>query len=305
MRKKYLDFNSYQLSVIVGSLLGDGCLSSLRGDNSNSYFSKSQAIRRKEYIDWHVNVFSKFTSGTKIYENSVNNKKFLKACFSTKTHPLLTKLRKKWYPNGIKIVPKDIKLDELSFAIWFLDDGSNYLKSRNIKLATYGFLKKDVEFLCKIIKRDLGFKCHRTKSNIIILLAESYFDAIKIIKKYNSFSCFSYKTEARVHERRIISKKMKKEIKNLYLKGTPAKVIAEKYNIDPHYVYVNFRKFKKNPNINTNNTTGYRNIYYDKFSKNWRVIIENNGKKHDLGRHKDIKDALNVLNAWKKTNNCF
>lgn len=41
-----------------------------------------------------------------------------------------------------------------------------------------------------------------------------------------------------------------------------------------------------------NNTSGHKNIYWDKNRKLWCVEIKVNGKKHHLGRYADIKHAI-------------
>lgn len=85
--------------------------------------------------------------------------------FYTKRSLDFTKFRKLWYPDGKKIIPKDLDISPLSLAIWFCNDGCLIVTKQStcIKIATNGFSKSDVEFLQRNLKDkyDLNIKLCR------------------------------------------------------------------------------------------------------------------------------------------------
>jgi len=79
----------------------------------------------------------------------------------------LLPIYKQWYPNGKKIVPKNIELTPLTCRQWYIGDGSlGYEKNgkAHITLYTIGFIVSDVEWLKKQLIK-LGFKATRQPSN--------------------------------------------------------------------------------------------------------------------------------------------
>ena len=65
--------------------------------------------------------------------------------------------RKRWYPEGKKIVPKDLELTNLTLATWYMDDGCLVKRKSpkhkpNVVFSTNGFLHKDVLFLSELLK---------------------------------------------------------------------------------------------------------------------------------------------------------
>lgn len=81
---------------------------------------------------------------------------------SVKTGVWVRQQRERWYPNGVKIVPRDVVLEDVTLAMWFMDDGcgkaltwsekEEYQSRRKgpwVSLATHGFTDEDIEFLIK------------------------------------------------------------------------------------------------------------------------------------------------------------
>lgn len=63
-----------------------------------------------------------------------------------------------WYPDGKKIVPKNISLTPTTLLHWHIGDGSTGKKQ--IFLYTQRFPKADVEFLSKLIEKEIGIETH-------------------------------------------------------------------------------------------------------------------------------------------------
>ena len=180
---KHFIFNQEQLSIINGSLLGDGHISG-RLSKKVSYFTKTQAGRRRKYLEWHVDKFPLFSSVSDGW-TILNGKNFSRSVFRTYSDTSLFELRQKWYPNGKKIVPLDLELDPLSIAIWFFDDGSNHVKKRQVKFATYCFTRAEVEFLADQFLMKFYVKCGISKKNEIVVRTESYKTFIDLVKPFH------------------------------------------------------------------------------------------------------------------------
>lgn len=150
--------NKITEQFIKACLLGDGSISPV---NNGARFSIGHKIEHLQYDlaieealgDFAIknrNIISGY--GTKMTQ--VN---------SCSTEALL-KLRKEWYPKGIKIIPKDLSwMDDLAIAIWYMDDGSlshHYKQEDRADFATNGFTEKDVKRLAFILHTKYNVDCN-------------------------------------------------------------------------------------------------------------------------------------------------
>lgn len=113
-------------------------------------------------------------------------------CWHSKscTHPLITELRTKWYPDGIKIVPKDLTLSSLCCYWWYLGDG--YLRDYNLRLCTQGFTDTDILRLINLLSV-IGIKSQFTKSSrVITILSQSCSKFLQYIGNCQ-MACYKYK----------------------------------------------------------------------------------------------------------------
>lgn len=72
--------------------------------------------------------------------------------------------RARWYPQGLKVVPRDLRLTPICVAQWFWGDGS-YSPDGTLILYTNGFTPEDVDFLATRIEEDLGVEAHAARTN--------------------------------------------------------------------------------------------------------------------------------------------
>lgn len=200
------DLTSRQAEILTGSLLGDGSLPTIK--NCNCFFSKPQKADRKEYISWCYDELTPYSR--RIYEASHLGIKRLNGKIVTdlsksrtsctlycSMHPVFTALRKQWYPEGKKIVPKDIALTPLTLAVWFADDGScSSRDKRRVRISTNGFSIEDVEVLIAKLSSTFGIMANYNlvdgKPVIAIPVAYrgKFFD---IIAPHFIWNCFQYK----------------------------------------------------------------------------------------------------------------
>ena len=187
------EISEIQKSIITGSLLGDGCINN--PEYGNSQFIKNQCLKHRDYLVWHVEQFNPLDVALKDSDNYAEGKCYKRCNFTTQTHPYLTMLREQWYPEGKKIVPRSLSLDPLALAVWYFDDGSNYIKrnKHQIKLHTCAFSKEDCEFLITLLHREFGIASRLQKRNRIYIERLSYDIFIDIVSPYMLWDCFRHK----------------------------------------------------------------------------------------------------------------
>ena len=180
-----------QDQVLIGGLLGDFYLYQ-NVNHFNAGIASGRAVKDKKYMEYEYDLFKDFCNDgikERNYFDKRTNKTYYGVWFRTRVSKVFTPYKKKWYPNGTKIVPQDLKLTPLICAIWFCDDGSVIRVSKTnckLQLATDGFKKKEVEFLSSLLQKEIGgeFKVYAKEGNFVIC---AYHDtAIKFIKYIQS-----------------------------------------------------------------------------------------------------------------------
>ena len=180
---------------IDGELLGDGCL------HSYSKYSACFCYSSKylEYINYVTDILNSFgikQAGSFVKEY---NKEFGKYVYHycSLNYVELLPIRKRWYPNGKKIIPRDLKLTPLLLRQEYISDGS--LRHRKIgrpyvTLCTIGFLTEDVKWLVEHVNK-LGFKATKwICKNVIQISAYSTEDFLDYIGEC-PVQCYQYKWE--------------------------------------------------------------------------------------------------------------
>jgi len=194
--KDILDDNL--IEWIDGFSLGDGYIS------KNNYFS--WCLKHKEFSDYMANIFRPLLPVTRSYTTkeykytNINRTIRPKKLFmgSTKSHPDIMIQRRRWYPDGKKIVPKDVNLTSKSVLLWYLGDGLliKLTKSVCIELCTDGFSKKCIDLLAeKLNKLDIFSSIKKNKKNQyrIIINLNSIRRFFCLIGWESPIKCYDYK----------------------------------------------------------------------------------------------------------------
>lgn len=178
--KSKLNLTSRQISILIGSLLGDGTLR-VGYKAANANFKIEQGLVQKGYCLWKYDNFKEWvlTPPKLSYRYHDNGERYEKSWwFRTVRHPKITFFRNLFYnKQGRKIIPKNIGqfLDPLSFAVWIMDDG--YLSKKGIyDISTYSFKENEIHILQRALMdkfqitgkyfsdRDKGFRMYFPKS---------------------------------------------------------------------------------------------------------------------------------------------
>lgn len=158
--KSKLSLTPDQISILIGSILGDGTLRLAKGA-INVNFKVEQGLVQKDYVFWKYNNFKEWVLTPPKISYRYNNEriKYKKSWwFRTFNHPEITCFHKLFYPNGKKIVPISIDkyLNPLALAVWIMDDGS--FNRSMYDISTYSFTEKEVKHLLKIFKSKFNIK---------------------------------------------------------------------------------------------------------------------------------------------------
>lgn len=150
------NLNAEQKEHILGSLLGDGSIE-MGKLAKNARLCICRQTKDKDYVKWQALIFNNLCEDNclkhSVFFDKRTNKYYYRTYFRTRNCPIITEYWKKWYPDKIKIVPRDIAFSPISLLIWFLDDGCvHFDKSKNcsvlrLDLSTMGFTKDENIFL--------------------------------------------------------------------------------------------------------------------------------------------------------------
>lgn len=187
--KQGLKLNPIQRQIIVGTVLGDGHLTSYNGLYYSLMFE--HGFSQKAYIEWKYSYFTEWVrTPPKLKNQLVNGKLYQKVWFSTLSHVALRFYGKLFYPNGKKVVPPMISklLTPLGLAVWFMDDGS--IKSKEHKaliLNTQCYSDKDLSLLQQTLLEKFGVKTKLRKQKEgqqIYILSETVELFVEAIRPY-------------------------------------------------------------------------------------------------------------------------
>jgi len=180
---------------INGELLGDGSLRFV-SKQSAKFMYGSKHLEYIQYISDTLKSFGIEQSG-KIRERIDKKYKSQSWQYESLSYSELLSIRKKWYPEGEKIVPKDIKLSPITCRQWHIGDGSLLHPKKSkpyIVLATNSFSILDIEWL-RIQLINIGIKATSRKSTS----GETIYISVYSIKDFLDYigecpvECYKYK----------------------------------------------------------------------------------------------------------------
>jgi len=174
-----LDFTDRQKQIVIGSLMGDGMVT------SGGHFQEKHGMSQYGYLNWKFSELKEhcldgFNIKIDEYYDDRYDKGYLSAALRTRNHRYFKYLRKKMYVNEVKCVPQTIldSIDELGLAVWYMDDGSvTFLFDEDdyghtiaeVKLYTCSFTDDDNERIVKWLMDRWGIEariCYKKPGNI-------------------------------------------------------------------------------------------------------------------------------------------
>ncbi len=103
-----VDLSPDQESVLIGTLLGDGCLAT-HGHNARLHVKHKEAHRSLD--EFKCSIFESYLSMTcHEFDQRLGGKRYPCVQFATRTSPLFAYWRHRFYVDGRKQVPGDIPI---------------------------------------------------------------------------------------------------------------------------------------------------------------------------------------------------
>lgn len=192
--------NGIQKDLILGSILGDGCIYKHHEGINSCKFIEQHSIKQFEYLKWKKEILENFISSEiKIIDNSKNNSygNSLACKMETVLHAEFTPFYEMFYTNK-KQIPY-FKLSPLSLAVWYFDDGSiskinqkgDYYAAR---FHTESYDDKSIDNLRKMLNDfDINSGIVNAKGYKIISLGHRDTNKLMNIVKDYEISCMAYK----------------------------------------------------------------------------------------------------------------
>lgn len=144
-------------SVLIGSLLGDACLSR----NGKAYrvrFDHSQSAC--EYALWKQQLLTDFATPLRtvsVYDKRTG-KVYYHVRFDTRTLPEFGWYAQRFLDQSRKVVPPDIEtlMTELALAVWYMDDGHRRRDCNALRINTHAFTLPEIERLKQMLECRFG-----------------------------------------------------------------------------------------------------------------------------------------------------
>lgn len=185
-----------EFQVLLGSILGDGCIHLNRSGNlGHLRFAHSEA--QKEYGIWKGDLLKNIIYYERLFDkiqrfDKRTNKKYTSYWGITKEHVFFKNMFNKWYSqkliNGkiknIKHINKDDfeKIEPLGLAIWFQDDG--YKETSGYCISTMCFSYEDLLFIKNVFNKKWNIDITIRKNNEIYIPSKHRDKFTQLIKPY-------------------------------------------------------------------------------------------------------------------------
>ena len=277
--KNILKDNPIALETMDGLIISDGSISNKDGQ---IYHRFSIASSQEEFMNYCRNKLlclnPSEVSGREAL-GYARNKGYEKSAygFSTSFHPDITKQRIRWYINGKKIIPNDIRITPLMLKMWYYGDGSivndKISNTCTLRLSTDGFTSQEVNFLIQQLELQIGIKSVNADGRIR-LRTESISKFFSYIGRKPEILCYSYKFD--IDEWRF---------------WRSMKEVAKDLNIS----YSRLSHLVKTKSIEFNRSPGGKKVFFTESQ------IEKLKKLHSLG----ILESDARINSASVTKGCF
>jgi len=191
-KKLLLKLTELQKTVIIGTILGDGCLITSRSGKA-ARLQVRQNAKYHEFVSWKYDFLKDWVVTKPRYDRY--NDSFV---FRTISHPDLMDIKRIFYRDNVKIIPSNIKellIDPLSLAIWFMDDGNGNKQYPYLRLSTYAFKEEGNKLLQICVKDNFGINSkivNSSKGFYLYFLKDNALKLYKLIKP-NVIPCMEYK----------------------------------------------------------------------------------------------------------------
>lgn len=191
-------YNPTEWQVILGSLLGDGCLSKPH-KNGGVSLRITHCVRQREYLEYKYSLLKGNSWDIREYRFYDKRRKgspyYSSVSFYTKSTKDLVGLYNRWYTPKKEVCKEDIyKIGPLGLAIWYMDDGYNP-KDGGICLATHCFSMESLVLIQQMFKDKFSISVTvYSKSHITYIPAKEAIKFKSLVEPY-IVPCMRYKIQ--------------------------------------------------------------------------------------------------------------
>lgn len=162
--RQTLQLTSLQKSFLIGTILGDGCLTANVG-KKNFRLQVEQCAKQKNYVWWKYQILKEWVLMKPKFQ--LKNRSWR---FRTISHPDFNEFHQLFYQGRKKIVPQNIGrilTNPFSLAVWFMDDGALGPKGRGSTFNSQNFDFADNQKLRNCLKTNFGLETslHKDKTS--------------------------------------------------------------------------------------------------------------------------------------------
>jgi hypothetical protein len=186
--QKELVLSELEEAVLMGTILGDACVTKINKRHPNSKITFAHKFAHKEYFEYKRELLKNIQQTIKyneVFDKRTGNT-YYSLTYTSFSHPYFTNLRKLFYPNNKKIIPIEYLYDKyttLSLAIQFMDDG--FKSSKNSKyIATDCFDKENLIMFSSMLNDKFQLNSRVTNSNRILLPKQSNDKFLELVSPY-------------------------------------------------------------------------------------------------------------------------
>lgn len=190
-------FSSTQISTLVGTLLGDGCLAK-HGRFHRLHVKHKLAQRALAELKYKV--FRDIISmPLHHFDQQLLGKRYPCVQFATRTNPLLSEWHARFYRAGKKQLPTRICewLTPLAVAVWFMDDGA--ADHAGLTFQTHSFDLDEVEVLAEGLREkfDLAVNLRRNRGAWLVYVKAESVERFRHLTEQHILPELTYKLRPR------------------------------------------------------------------------------------------------------------
>lgn len=188
-----LALSDRQRNILVGSLLGDGCLIP-NSWNRHYRLQIEQNSAHKGYVFWLYREFRSWVLAKPTYHSTTQSWKF-----RTISHPELTNLAQEFYVGRTKTLPmriRELLNHPLSLAIWAMDDGCLMARGDGFTFNTQSFTREENQLLRDCLAENFGLtesSLHRDKSHVRLYIRLGSLQRLRKLIEPHLLAEFTYK----------------------------------------------------------------------------------------------------------------
>ena len=131
---KFVKLTKNQKAILIGTMLGDAFLQKTGKCNARLRFEHGE--KQRDYLLWKIDKFPRLFQGEPKYlerKHPISGKTYRYWRHQSYATPELGKWHTIFYADGKKHIPenlKDLLKNQLSLAVWYMDDGYYYHRDR-------------------------------------------------------------------------------------------------------------------------------------------------------------------------------